>query len=173
MTPRRATLVGVVMLIGIAVYFAQPKPEPPYVIERNAAFDYDAMMASPHPVVQALRTGASRKGSSETELLAIQDPLWTEYYGRYRVFGFDPEGSYDSTIVCTLDGEVASAGTGSCLWYWRFFHNIPADVIHARHALDRYREIVAEDSTMEGPLRTSFESVHATLGISQDDQTGG
>ena len=165
-------LAGIACLGGLAIYLAQPPSETVIVDRPNTEFDRDAMMSSPHPVVYALRSSTLQIGSSEEQLLAIQDPLWQQHYGRYRIFGYDPERSYDYTVVCTLDGKVASAGTGSCLWRWQFFDNIPLDIIHARRALDRYRAIVADDPAMAEPLASSFDSVYGTLGMDLDAKEG-
>ncbi len=160
--------VGIGALIAGSWYLAQPEAEPEYVFEPNSAADYAAMTGSPHAVVQALNSGTLQQGSSEDELLAIQQPLWQKHYGRYRIFGYEPENSYNSTVVCTLDGNVISAGTGSCTWHWLFFDSLPEDVSRARYALDTYREIVADDPDMKGPLQTSFDAVYATLGMDEN-----
>ena len=168
-----AILVGVGILLAGSWYLVQPDAEPEYVFEQNTAADHEAMTGSPHLVVQALSSGTLQQGSTEDELLAVQQPLWQKHYGRYRIFGYEPENSYNSTVVCTLDGRVASAGTGSCTWHWHFFDSLPEDVLWAQHALDTYRRIVDDDPAMIEPLKTSFDAVYSTLGMSADPKSGG
>ena len=93
--------------------------------------NYRTMRSVGDPIVVALADGTLPAGATTQEMLAVASPQWSENYGRYVIYGFTPERSYDHQTIVTIDDRVASAHVGSCTWRWSFYDNIPDDVAEA------------------------------------------
>lgn len=90
----------------------------------------------------ALADGTLTLGSTRQQMLAIATPIWTEDYGRYKIYGFRPKPGYEGQAIVTVDDRLVSASVGSCTWSWSFFDETPQDVSEAVGAIRGLREVI-------------------------------
>ncbi|WP_345681673.1 hypothetical protein [Novipirellula caenicola] len=125
------------------------------------------MRSVPEPIVVALANGTLEAGSTTRQMMSIDTPSWTEDFGRCKIHGFAPEGSYDYRTIVTVDNRMVSADVGSCTWRWSFFDEIPDDIARSVGSVRGLRDAIERMPEHADKLQPLLDEQLSSLGIEQ------
>ena len=127
--------------------------------------NYRVMRSLRDPIVVALANGSLTAGSTTNQMFAVDTPLWTEDYGRCKIYGFTPEQSYDYQTIVTVDDRMVSARVGSCTWRWTFFDAMPEDVAESVWSVRALRDTIEQMPDYAVILQPQIDQQLAALGV--------
>lgn len=137
-------VVGTMMSAMIAWGWHWPQRNLTALLLANERVSYEMVAQSDDPLLQALYTRQIHAGSTIDMVRPLATPVWQESYGRFTVYGFDPQ-EYSWRTLITDGDRVVSANAGNCTWSWTFFDEVSPEVRSAiasvrtlRQALVRY-----------------------------------
>ena len=146
-----ASAACLIILLGLCAFFRVWSP---------AGLEaYRGMAAECHPVWRAFAFRQFSRGDSTASLFAKFPPTRREEFGRYGIYHYGPPMAFTGFTVIARDGQLLTAGAGSCTWSFTFFetsdHQLDSD--YRVYMLERLATIENQAQDLEKKLKDQEE----------------